>query len=155
MATWDTIYDTNIKKYIYSCHVWNHENLCKAVIFPFPLPHCGFLAIFANSSCSDGKILCMEIVRNRVPLRNLAGIRTAFNYEILHQVLFSNKWKVWVYFHCEESLQARFFCFSAQNICLKSCNYHFWCMPIWNMIQISKNMFIHATFEIMKIYVKQ
>ena len=70
-------YDTNIKKYVYSCHVWNHENLCKAVIFPFPLPHCGFLAILANSSCSEGKTLCMEIVRNRVQPRNLAGIRTA------------------------------------------------------------------------------
>ena len=70
-------YDTNIKKYVYSCHIWNHENLCKAVIFPFPLPHCGFLAILASSSCSDGKTLCMEIVRNRVQPRNLAGIRTA------------------------------------------------------------------------------
>ena len=76
MPIWDTIYDTNIKKYIYSCHVWNHENLCKAVIFPFPLPHCGFLAILASSSCSEGKTLCMEIVRNRVQPRNLAGICT-------------------------------------------------------------------------------
>ena len=70
-------YNTDIKKYVYSCHIWNHENLCKAVIFPFPLPHCGFLAILASSSCSEGKTLCMEIVRNRVQPRNLAGIRTA------------------------------------------------------------------------------
>ena len=109
-----------------------------------------FFSILTNSFCSEGKTLCMEIVPKSVQPRNLAGICT-----VLLQQVFIPKNEICKYiFILKKVYETIFFCFlSTKN--LSKIIFGKWLLEIQYMIQISKNIFIHATFEIMKIYVKQ